>query len=617
MSTINRLTHTLKQPLHWLPLLLITGLLASLLISACFFQPKSHPNSTVTQVTDWSLQMDQNPSATPLTLPQSISAEHGAVLTLSSAIRYHSGDYLYLKTVYAPVRVYLDDVLIYQYGQKPTMPSFMPDPPTKVAMLPLTSGDGSSELHLEFTAPTQRNSISLHPVLIGTSTDIMKHLFSEMSFSLFFSAVLLVMGFILFLAAAAMIRLESMGISFFYLGLFGILTGLWFACECNLTGLFIDNAVLLYLLDFTGLFTLSIPLLKFGLKILQLHHQLPLRCTCMVLEISVCAALILQLTGTVAFSRSMYLFHILVPFSLCLFGALILLDAVKYKNKMARRFMIPISAVAFFSLLEVMNYYVFRTGIQITFFFQIGVLLFLVAASILCGFFMRDALAIKAKNHQLSYELALIERQMELQRTHYLTLSKAADEIRIHRHDFRHHLAVIREYNQNNDRDKLEQYLNELSDHIPSGKLRRFCENDAVNAIAIYYCDLARENHLPEPVIHLNIPQDTGNVPASDLCVVLGNLLDNAIHACLSLPEDSSFIRLQSRLQYDILTITLDNPYSFVDQRRDGSFRSTKSGGGTGLLSIQTIAERYGGNSEFKAENGVFSASVYLHLRGN
>lgn len=491
----------------------------------------------------------------------------------------------------------------------------MQDPPTKVEMIPLYGADATADLQIHFKTPTQRDNLALYPVLIGASSDITKHLFKEMGFSLFFAGVLLMLSFVLYLIALVMIRIEKGGIAFFYLGLFSMLTGLWVACECNLTGLFIENAVLLYLLDFIGLFTLSIPLLRFGLVLMDLRNRTAIRIMCIILEISVCAALLLQFSGIVPFSKSMYLFHILIPLALCVFGICILSDAIKHKNIMARRFLIPIGAVAVCSILEALNYYLFRTEIHITMFFQIGVLLFLVTSSILCGLLIRDALKIKTKNSLLAYEMTMIEKQMELQKQYYLSLAGEAEDIRMHRHDFKHHLAVIREYNISGDREKLSEYLDELQSSIPEPSVTRFCDNDAVNAIIGYYHDIALSHDIKDIDIKLDIPKDTCIVPSSDICIMLGNMMENAIHACVESQPGPSFIRIQSRRKYDILTVTMDNSYAFVKSDEKGNFMTTKKCGGLGLKSITSIAKRYGGDTEFKALNGVFSASAYLHLK--
>ena len=101
-------------------------------------------------------------------------------------------------------------------------------------------------------------------------------------------------------------------------------------------------------------------------------------------------------------------------------------------------------------------------------------------------------------------------------------------------------------------------------------------------------------------------------VPVHALCIIVGNLLENAVTACAK--ADSPFIRMRGRFADGILTIVMDNRYTDICRTSEGSFRSRKPGGGTGLWSVRSIAEKYGGGCRFEAENTVFSSSVYLRL---
>lgn len=198
--------------------------------------------------------------------------------------------------------------------RREAIPLFFLDPPTKVTLLDFPKTGEPVTLRLEYTSPTQRDTMTFYPVWLGTSEAILSQLFHTLGFSLLFSFLLAAMGILLMLISFILIRIEKAGISMMWLGLFSLLVGIWFFGECNLTGIFIENALLLYVMAFTGLFTLAIPLMKFGLSI-HLHRPWPLKIMCALLEISVCGAILLQLTGIAALSKTMYLFHVLVSVS--------------------------------------------------------------------------------------------------------------------------------------------------------------------------------------------------------------------------------------------------------------------------------------------------------------
>lgn len=355
-----------------------------------------------------------------LSLPVSMDCPDSRTpVTLTAQVKPQRGDYLYLKTVYAPLQVYADGERIFQYGQDGSYPAFLLDPPTKVALFRLPDKDGDVTLTFEYLSPSQRNQIVLHPVFIGSPEAILKHLLSAMGFSLVFAGVLMVLGIFLWLMAFAVTRFEKTGIALFWLGLFSLCTGTWVMGECNLTGLLIENANILYIMAFCGLFTLAIPLTKFCLVMFGEHQKRLMNIQCLILETAVGLAVIAQLAGIVSLSKTMYLFHLLVPLAFCLCVFCILQESIKYHNLLARRFLLPVAILTLFSLLEVANYYVFGQNVQKSFFFQIGVLIALVMIAVLCGYFIRDTFALKMKNRHLAFEVSLMEKQIEAQKERY------------------------------------------------------------------------------------------------------------------------------------------------------------------------------------------------------
>ena len=576
--------------------------------AAILYSPRMQGPETVKTISDWNME------GTRVSLPTKIKdLAPRTSLTLTAQIRPGTGDYIYLKTVYAPLKVFADNELVFEYGQPGSYPSFLLDPPTKTALFPLPASGKTITLRMEYSSPSQRDTLALYPVLTGSSTAILSRLFANMGFSLFFSMVLIALGIILWLIALVLTRFERNGIAFFHLGLFTFCVGIWALGECNLTGIFFQHPSLLYVMAFLGLFTTAIPIINFGLAILNLHTSRPLKWMRSVLELCVCTAILLQIGGIVSFARSMYLFHLLIPLALCLFAACIFIDSIRYQNPIARRFLIPLSVLALFSLLEVANYYMFNFNVQKSFFFQIGVMVFVFMVSALCGYFIRDIFALRSNNCQLSYKVSMMEKQVEIQKTRHQFLSETSALVRQQRHDLKHHIAVIRSFLAGQETEKLMDYLDELSAKIPEEPFQTLCQNEAVNAVALHYHCAALKSGITPCSITLDIPKETGKVPESDLCVIVGNLLENAVAACKLC--DKPFICMKSRVTGSILTITMDNSCTGAESSPDGNFLSKKTGGGIGLASIRSVAEKYGGGCCFEVKNGVFSSSVYLYLK--
>lgn len=106
-------------------------------------------------------------------------------------------------------------------------------------------------------------------------------------------------------------------------------------------------------------------------------------------------------------------------------------------------------------------------------------------------------------------------------------------------------------------------------------------------------------------------------VEGTDLCVILENLLDNAMEAVEKLPEGERQVSLDVRLIKGVILITVENPYQgeiLLDSH--DKIRSSKTGDhGIGLLSVERTAEKYAGEAFISYEDGLFRVSVMLYSK--
>ncbi|MEG0594608.1 MAG: GHKL domain-containing protein [Christensenella sp.] len=533
-------------------------------------------------------------------------------VTVTMDLTAKERDYLYIKSVYSPLKVYANDKLIYEYGQDGTYPKFMQDPATAVRLVPLTDGAETIQLRMEFLSPVARDVLTVHPVLVGTQSAIFSVLLSQMGFNFMFAIILLFVGCLLALVAALVMIFEKKGISFLWLGFFAVAVGGWALGECNLTGLFIHNPTLLYLMAFSGMISFAIPLIYFGLTVVDFHDKRPLFITALIDMIAAAAGLLLQLLGMVSLSKSMYVYHILVPLSLCVFAGSMLYEGIRYRNKSAIRFTVPMAVLALFILLEVVNYQARFTNV-LTLFFQIGVMIFILLTGLVAGIFVRDALKLRSEKQQLEFEVNLMETQVAEQKKHHQLMLENAAAVKAQRHDLRHQLAVLRSYGEGSNSQQITDYIDTLIEEIPAEQ-GSFCENTAVNAIVSHYATLAKKSDI-ELSIKLTVPEHTEQITDSTLCIIFGNLLENGMEACNRMTEGDKFIRLRSRLQYETLTVTMDNSFNGAVSKSGEKFLSSKRNEvGTGLASVTAMAKKHGGNASFESDGLVFQSSVYVRV---
>jgi sensor histidine kinase regulating citrate/malate metabolism len=116
--------------------------------------------------------------------------------------------------------------------------------------------------------------------------------------------------------------------------------------------------------------------------------------------------------------------------------------------------------------------------------------------------------------------------------------------------------------------------------------------------------------------VNLSIPSTLTTELESDLCIIIGNLMENAAEACARMTEEKErFVHVNSVLQHGVLTIVVDNSYEGELRKKGGVFLSSKRDEeGIGLSSVSTVAEKYDGNAQFEEKDGVFQASVYVRV---
>ena len=180
---------------------------------------------------------------------------------------------------------------------------------------------------------------------------------------------------------------------------------------------------------------------------------------------------------------------------------------------------------------------------------------------------MTEAVELQAQNQLLGMENA-----------RYRELRVHMDTTRQLRHDFRQHLHVIAGLNEAKKYDKLTAYLAEYE-----GRLE-----------------------LPE-----RLPIDE-----VDLCMMLGNLMENALHAVCALPIDAREVTvISSMISGAMLGLSVENSYvGDIVFGRNGLPITRKRGHGIGLPSVAATVKRYNGTLSVTAKDGVFGVNILLSL---
>ena len=202
--------------------------------------------------------------------------------------------------------------------------------------------------------------------------------------------------------------------------------------------------------------------------------------------------------------------------------------------------------------------------------------------------------------------------QRELIETHYAEVENMYRQIRGWRHDYRNHIQTMKVHAANGDMESIRRYLDALDTDLNTVDTVIKTGNAMADAILNSKISLAKSLGIAVHAdAHIPLALTTSEL---DLCVILGNLFDNAIEASLALPEEQRLIRVYMDMKGTQLYISFTNFTASKKQAKiSGRFRTTKGEGhGFGLVRIDSIVERLNGYLSRNSEDGAFTTEILL-----
>ena len=202
--------------------------------------------------------------------------------------------------------------------------------------------------------------------------------------------------------------------------------------------------------------------------------------------------------------------------------------------------------------------------------------------------------------------------QTELVQTHYQEVDNMYRQIRGWRHDYRNHIQVMKSYASQGNLDAIRSYLDELDTDLSTVDTVIKTGNRMTDAILNSKISLAKSKDI-QVTADAHVPVAL-TISELDLCIIIGNLFDNAIEAVTPLPPNERQIRIYMDMKNTQLYMSFTNMTATKKQKKEnGLFYTTKGNGhGFGLVRIDTIVERYSGYISRNSEDGAFTTEVLL-----
>lgn len=224
-------------------------------------------------------------------------------------------------------------------------------------------------------------------------------------------------------------------------------------------------------------------------------------------------------------------------------------------------------------------------------------------------------LSVLADTYSLQLTLAeekrQLARQVAMQKLHYQELTEKIEDSIRHRHDERHHLKMICMFLENNELDKLRDYLMDYRLSSSAQERTVLCLNMTADAMLQFYRHQCQEHHI-EFSLDADIPADI-HISDMAISIILGNLLENAYEACLQVQESGRYIHISARYRSGQLLLRIENSAPKEPRLKNGRFLSSKhSGFGIGSQSVKAAAESYNGQLKYDYTDTSFRVSLIL-----
>lgn len=219
-----------------------------------------------------------------------------------------------------------------------------------------------------------------------------------------------------------------------------------------------------------------------------------------------------------------------------------------------------------------------------------------------------------ASSERTSRESALMKQQMAIQTESILAFERNYRAQRKTVHEFQHHLQTINDLLSGNETEIARKYVNSLQETQTTRILAVNSRHPIIDAILNHKYQIATEQQIDVQIQVNDLSSVEINIDA--LVVLLSNLLDNAIEACLRVKKDPA-IDCSILNDDGLLFISVSNtslPVTIVDDTIPTS-KLPKQDHGYGLMIIRHILDQYNAEYTFTYEDGWFHFAAELPLK--
>ena len=498
-------------------------------------------------------------------------------------------------------KVYIENELIYSFNSMRSV-NHGKTGGAVWRIIELPSDSSGKTIRIDFKSSYLKTAGYLSKIKLGTKNQLLAELFFDGIIDQMLAITLLILSiFIMYVN----IKIKSAGLKPNHIYLISIILciSVWISVESQFYVFIYNNYVFNYYIQFIALFLFPIVLYKY----LILEYDLkPRKLMTILYKLHIYLMLLLiifQLIGFKTFFEVQWIF--LIVFSVTFLIIIIcIIRQVRYNLRL--RGLVYILVIIFICLILDSLLYDIKGNIIKFNFINIGIII----VEILIGISTyKSFLELKEEKEKSRY----LECQLSYQLKHYLSIEEKNLMLKRYRHDMTNHWILVNRLIKNNKFNIAEEYSSKMADKlIGEEELILDTGNPILDAILTEKIQKAKSlniDFLKEIIISKGIKIDP-----IDCCIIFGNILDNAIEACVKL-ENKRYIEIKLNSKGNMLICKVRNSINSNEPIKKG-YKTTKRDEnihGFGITNIKKSIEKYNGYIDISHSFDYFEISFILY----
>lgn len=221
---------------------------------------------------------------------------------------------------------------------------------------------------------------------------------------------------------------------------------------------------------------------------------------------------------------------------------------------------------------------------------------------------LQEVLLERKSNH---YEKEFVKRRLSLLEQNYEQLNAFYKENAKLYHDMNHHFNALYFLLESNEVEQAKQYLEEIMTPI---HIKKVSFRTGIDMLDVILHEMERKAEEKNIKIDISVKSliDGNRFSKKDLCLLIVNLLDNAMEAA------KSEVSICIKQVHAMLFVEVTNDYRIKPYKVGSRFLTTKkdtSKHGWGIQIMENIVAKYDGSMEYNVDDKCVLVEVMLNAR--